>query len=625
MRKQTGLGIGFLMLALLVSAWILRMHRVQCPHASSVDDAGMNAHRSSTLPNPTEKPEPEAARVGIEPRTLNELMPVSSRDRADLSIRAVNGVGQPQARALVCVETTNSRESYIEECDADGVALMRGLAIGRVAVRGLTSGQANHLLLPGLNEIELVISPASVLTVVVVDAAEEPVAGAAVHVVDPRNRLVSGRVGLTDALGRCTIADLDPDRSVFVTKSGYEQSASYPQWPMFVDVSRNLRVVLVQGGYRLTGTVFSAATGERIDHGQVRVHGSRLETLPAAPGRGSVVLGPSSVRHACTGVDGRLVLDGLPLPPLRIEVLKDGFAVFGTTVDDPSGATEKDLVIRLECGASLTGVVVDHLGLPVPNAVIVLTPEADSGEKGTHSSAMDVTTVTNAEGGFCISNVAILPWYVTARAAGGRKTVARVDLTALGSIRLQLPPSSQASGRIVSEDGAALSRWNIGWSPAPLIMENGAFPSVSTRSDANGAFWLPDACTPGGWLYAWPSGPTSMPILSASRTGEQAIELRVDDSIRTLGSLMLRSSEPDLEPPLWVRLARTGSGLGVLCGVDRRAGASFHGLPTGTYELWYRLGGDDWRDAGTVELTGDPERTLIVPTSDVIQALPRAR
>jgi hypothetical protein len=556
------------------------------------------------------------SQAGVESGSVDTI---SEARIAQLWIRVVSAQHVPQPGAIVCIQTTNARNNQVVTCDEYGETTVPELEIGRISVRGLTSGAADLTLQPGMNELELVQTQAEDLVVFVVDADGAPIVDASVHVANPDDKRVSARVASTDTLGRCKIVALDARRSVFATKEGFEPSPAYPIWPMFLEAPRTLRIELAHGGYRLAGIVRAARTGRGVAGASVSVFGLRQSMLPARAGRPARVLGSAAVRLTRTDQAGRFTFNDVSSPPLRIEVLATDFAAYEIVIDEPPGGSEKYLEVQLLSGVELAGFIVDQGGAPVPDALVSLLRTRDI------ETQQPITTTTDQQGQFRFKGILAGAYRIEAASTSGRSVSMQLEIPVAEPVGLQLPTSPQASGRLLDMENRALWGWRVGWSAEPLVIEEGPFPRIVTTTERDGRFWLPDVGERNnGWLYAWPPVLVSMPILVMERRGNTPAELRAQFSVAELGSVVFHSDEPDRTEVVSAKLICVATGLGRVTGIDPLHDESLRGLTPGSYELLLRLGASAWKNGGRIELGVGQNLRVAIPPANVIDGLPAA-
>lgn len=274
----------------------------------------------------------------------------------------------------------------------------------------------------------------------VVNAAGEPVAGAAVEVLQrPRadspfaaltHRVVSGETGDEGHLSRALPA-LD-DMLVVVDHSGHgpyvETLSALPR-----------RVVLLQG---------------RMVSGRAVAEGS------TAPDEGRACA-TWTTRHPewhwqrewrrCADLDedGRFEIAGLPTAPARLEIQAAGFLPATRPLDAPTakaaaedgGPGDTTLIVPLRRGTLISGRVTSTDGQPVADAAV---------------TAGDTEVRAGGDGEFALP-VASFPVQIQAKAAGFRdRTLDLAKPPEAGPLRVSLQPGQQLRGFLLSAEGLPL-------------------------------------------------------------------------------------------------------------------------------------------------------------------------
>lgn len=570
---------------------------------------------------PTAQSQPRTDSLGLPDRNVdgvdggNPLEP----GFADLTIRVLTHENQPRARAVVCVETAATNESALCISDEHGIARLQGLAVGRVCVRGLNSGQVTASMQPGPNEVVLVEEPHDDLTVRVLDQDARAVKGANVFITDANDRTVSALSAISDDQGTCRIPGVAPTRRVFATKRGYEQSAAYPLWASLLEPPRTLLIELAPGGCCVRGSVRGAEDHSPIPGATIRMFGLGNQTITAPGSKVSIGVGPTGVRLAITGSSGEFEIEDAMAPPFKIQVLAVGFASAEQVVDATAARAAYEMEFALELSTEICGLVVDDLGRPVREAVVSLST-AELGYAGDAPIC-----VTNDAGRFRFANLRAGPYTLRADATGGRRASVRIVTPSSESTRIWLPAVQPEAGRVVSEDGAPIQRWNVGWSAERLDLDRESFPREVTGTDATGRFWLPQDCPEDGWVYAWPPGGAATPFVVARRVGNAPLDVAVNHVAQLSGAIVFRANQYTPEEPPCIRLIYAETETGPTAGMIGRGDLRIDGLPCGVYRVHVGIGFKRWKDAGTVDILAGNDAIWNVPPSNVILAYPDAR
>lgn len=358
-------------------------------------------------------------------------------------------------------------------------------------------------------DVDLEMPPRGVVAGVVVDTRGEPVPGVTLRLEVPAWGATSSGDVRTDAQGRFLLPDV-PD-----TGEGY---------------------ALWLEGRRLPGTHRAGETDLRLVHeppAEVRFQGTVLlpDGTPAA--KGPVVISErapdgSARDHQTPIADGAFALSFRPRASgstFRAEV-REVFDGRGGFVDVRPAVLQdvrpgEPLVVRLQAGLAIQGVVVDPDGAPVPDVPVALWPAGDP--VWFHRKNM----ATRADGSFHFGalqegdyEIQALhppaPWVAPAAVslhAGDHEV--RVTLRRGGAVR----------GRVLDPDGAPVPDAVLTWRPA-------TGPAVTARSDPAGTFELsPLPPAAAGTLVGSPPRGARLPMLPVVREGVRAgtgdLELRL--------------------------------------------------------------------------------------------------
>ncbi len=187
---------------------------------------------------------------------------------------------------------------------------------------------------------------------------------------------------------------------------------------------------------------------------------ANMNALRLKPMNGEGMSFARSPANARTDQRGRFFFPDLP--PGDYEVVVGAKGLVGSariSLDLAEGETRDDLLLSIDLGGAIAGVVVDPDGLPVRSAYVTLTPP------GTGPWSQVTNSTTDAEGRFALRGldegefdlyVQDL-WYSTAYGDEGTPAVADMVRrgVAVGStdLRLQMPRAGVIAGRVLRPDG----------------------------------------------------------------------------------------------------------------------------------------------------------------------------
>lgn len=298
--------------------------------------------------------------------------------------------GKPAAGQWVRVlefglDSPDLNERWVKT-DADGKAVVDGLAIGDASVEALLAGSGVKATVKAdeATDVSLRIDPGSRIECEVVDAAGRPVPSAEIFLSSRYDNHSLLMIGRSDRDGRFNVDDVEMELYRVV-------AATHPDWSpsrgrlLHSDVGATHRVTLVLGavGGTLTGIVRDAE-GKPIEDALVVV-GSR-SPMQAVGQSGEHFVPPAPIRTR-TDAAGKFSLSGVPVGREAILVQHRDHALYASTVDIRAGSA-RDITVTLEKGVVLSGRVFAKDDSPVENASIrVENLGVPDTRFGTHSKA----------------------------------------------------------------------------------------------------------------------------------------------------------------------------------------------------------------------------------------------
>lgn len=472
--------------------------------------------------------------------------------------------------------------------DAEGAFEVRHLAAGRYDLRATAPGFA-PLLVPG---IELAASPApldlGLVTLAaeaaiegeVVDARGEPVAGAEVEAVasEELRTFRSGALApapsaaaATDERGRFRIGELRPgDRLDLTVRHPRHVAKRLPE--VEAPTSEPLRIALVDAR-SIAGRVLGP-DGEPVAGVVVNARGE-------CRGEARGVLTVSS-----TDAAGDFRIEGLAPGRCDLVASAEGFVPAERRgLEVPAERDLEGLVLRLERGEVLEGVVVDEDGAPAADAMVTARTDSRSGA-GRFGGLRDET---DGDGRYRLEGLA--PGTYDIHAFGsltGAQATAQVEVVAgVNRLDLRLIRKNQAtvSGRVLDPDGAPVA------GAAVQLSQESSSSGVTTQGD--GSFEI--SIEPGsytatasgrGWADSDP-----LPVEVAAGQPVSGLELRLRPGGAIAGRLL--GVEPADLGRVRVRASRIGrrsfggEAVGV---VDREGSYRISGLSPGEWQVEATLG-----------------------------------
>lgn len=244
---------------------------------------------------------------------------------------------------------------------------------------------------------------------------------------------------------------------------------------------------------------------------------------------------------ARTDAEGRARLDGLSRPPWDVAVQARGLAPKRVERVYPS---EKPLVVRLEAGASLAGVVRDGTTRePVAGAsVSVWIRTGIAASTGWDPDAGRISTTSDARGRFELEGLGAGSVTLTATAPGrGRVTLPAVR--AGSQVELYLQPGATITGLVRDEAGRPVK----GAVVRVMAESRGPMPFLppGERTDARGRFAI--GGLEAGTLVVAARAPTLAPAVqpvTLEANGEAAVELTLAEGGYVTGRLVDATAKP---------------------------------------------------------------------------------
>jgi len=349
-------------------------------------------------------------------RIAREAAPVSSTagprsELGALRVRVLWSDGTPAPLVVLDVRLAPAASSLPElglarrTSDADGWAVLEGLAPGRVRVQADRGASVAAEIVAGeVRECELTLAPGLEVAGRVLDARDAPVAGAEIWLTSQhRDWLAMSAVAVSDAGGRFRLRDVPGSQSLGATARDHSPSALVDL--DLVDSLLEIELRLGTAGGALAGRVLDASGAPAADavvcvdvgeYGYIRPDYSWAESW-----------GP---RHVRCDSHGRFVVEGLRPGELPVAARAAGTPPWSGLVAIEAGRT-RELEIQLPASAALAGVVRDGSGAPVARAFVrafayALSPEfLGLGDYSGSSVFGSLVTVADGEGRYRLSGI----------------------------------------------------------------------------------------------------------------------------------------------------------------------------------------------------------------------------
>lgn len=269
---------------------------------------------------------------------------------------------------------------------------------------------------------------------------------------------------------------------VFLKEAGVLQVAA-------LHADRDLGVVTVGRTAKVSGVVRDVAgrpcPGVRVGVGQ----------------EGEMVFGLMRGLTPPTGADGRFERTGLRPGAYVVSTSSPDFTPARMTIELAEGEQRADLVVVVQAGKSVAGVVVDDTGKPLAGFKVAAsrTRKIAPGTE-VQSSSGDEATTTDAAGRFRLGGLEGAAVTVTAWGEGHARVSQPDVAVGTSELVLQLGRSGAVRGKLLDAAGSPIAGSTVRVeSAAEMRILRGILPARrEAKTDANGAFELKDV-EPGTW------------------------------------------------------------------------------------------------------------------------------
>lgn len=358
----------------------------------------------------------------------------------------------------------------------DGKAALRGVGAGYAWVRAdeqrgyaATSGGVPVPVGAQVAEVTLTMLRGVAVRGRVVDEAGQPVAGAKVS----SQRAAAGwsdadgaSTVTTDAKGAYEIAALP--RGAWRLRGVADKFApGLTEIFEVADAAVTVPDLVLPVGAAIAGRVVDAA-GTPVPYATVRV----------SNGMAGVPTAGTMLRQVSADATGHFTLDGLPRSALQAMAQGEGASSKVVELDLAAVASRTDVELVLDVVGTISGVVVDSAGTPVPEVTVSAMPDFFKGAAlDTMVLAGPMTASTGGGGEFTLRGLPEGDFRITAqRGTGGMmgfgmERAASAHTGATG-VRVVLPTPGKLTGTLVLASGAAPSaaRAHVGWTlPVPVV------------------------------------------------------------------------------------------------------------------------------------------------------------
>lgn len=481
--------------------------------------------------------DPSAARVELPGAATSSPAPAAP---AALTVAVATRDGVPAADVAVVVTAATATDPWADRrtarTDAAGEATF-ALPAGAYECRTSAGGAVGCDLAAGeRRRLTLLLPPAGTLCGRIVDVRGAPVADAEVVLLQQDDVRIGEVAGRTDRDGAFSIGHVAGPRYVAARHAAFAPAA-----PVFAHVPEagevRVRLVLHEARGHLEGRVVAALDGRPVE-GALLLFGTDREQPFAGGSSQAFPPLPALVR---SDAEGRFRTPPLAPGPIAVRVQGSGFGTFSGPTEVVAGRTG-DLLVRLEPGAVVRGVVRDANGAPAAGVLVHAGPRRGFGSRSTH---------TLGDGSFRLADLPAGAVPLGAVAGDGSKASTELQLAPGAEVvwlaTLATAHGSVLAGRILDD----LERPLAGWIVTATDLATSAM--VADAADARGEFEL-DGVRPLARLRvtARPAGAPGSGFPAVVRDDVvhdgTRLELRAGDPRRTTGAIAGAVRGPDAMP-----------------------------------------------------------------------------
>ncbi|PWV92502.1 carboxypeptidase family protein [Paenibacillus cellulosilyticus] len=348
--------------------------------------------------------------------------------------------GAPVAGALV--EVLNSRIDILAAVvtDASGQYAINSLTPTvldriRFSAQGYVTQIIGLQIVPGQNVVNAKLSPlAGSLTGVITDSVTgAPIVGASISVASDVGLKLQSAVTAAD--GTYTIPSLGP--------GSYTATIGGPGY-----ASQLLGATIA------AGTVTALSTALEQLAGAISGRVADIQFTPLIDAEVTIFTNNIVVAGVNTQEDGTFTVGGLSAGVYTVAAAVSGFGGTSQTITVNPAQTTETVLILLPLAGELTGTVTDTGGKPIAGATLALQLNVDGG------SLAFVRFVTEQDGTYYLTNLAPLPFIVTASATGFQNGYVSIVITpgqlVTADFRLAPNPGS-IEGTVVDVEGRPIA------------------------------------------------------------------------------------------------------------------------------------------------------------------------
>jgi protocatechuate 3,4-dioxygenase beta subunit/phenylpyruvate tautomerase PptA (4-oxalocrotonate tautomerase family) len=198
--------------------------------------------------------------------------------------------------------------------------------------------------------------------------------------------------------------------------------------------------------------------------------------------------GPSK-GETTTDEDGNFTIEGVRTGEYSLEADANGFVRASTSLDLVQGRPDHRVDLHLATGASVSGVVRDQDGKPLPDARVVLVrARGFSTYQWNHKRILEKGTAVGEDGSFELSGLSTEGKWRVAAAAPGYARGRSENVSPGAKMDVQLDPRMQLAGRVTDAAGKAVAGASLAMQAQSADSDRDYFNRTTTETDEDGHY-----------------------------------------------------------------------------------------------------------------------------------------
>ena len=289
-----------------------------------------------------------------------------------------------------------------------------------------------------------------------------------------------------DENGNIVLTDIEPNKDLTLVLGGaYWARRTAKVTGLDPGEERDLGEIILSPGVLLSGRILgpdgkgvASASISLLDRNKQNDYGFNFGNAPGA-----------TQAEAETDDDGNFNIEGVRLGEYSLEANANGFVKASTSLDLVAGRPDHRVDLHLATGASVSGVVRDESGKPLPGSKVVLVrARGFSTYQWNHDRIMEKGTPVGEDGSFVLSGLSTEgKWRVAAAAPGfarGRST----NVNPGANVDIELSPRMELSGTVVDAAGEPVANAELSMMTKSADRNRDMFNRDQATSDEEGNF-----------------------------------------------------------------------------------------------------------------------------------------